>query len=103
MVHEIQEAKCSVLFDADALLRLGIPDYVHDANVHFAKGSILTPKSNIDGVIRDEVLSDRAWKTWEEQDIHDAKAPLHDSLDDWRMWLLQFPRWLPGSFLSVFC
>lgn len=98
MIHEIQEAECGVLFNADALLRLGIPDdCVHDDNVHAAKESMLTPKPSVNGFVRDDVLSDGAYKSCEELDIQDAKAPLHDPLDDWRMWLLQFPRRNPGS------
>lgn len=100
MIHEIQEAKCGVLFDADALLRLGIPDdCVHDANTHIAKESMHTSKASVNGFVRDELLSDGAYKTCEELDIRDATAPLHDPLDDWYMWLLQFPRWLPGRLL----
>ncbi len=100
MIHEIQEAKCGVLFDADALLRLGIPDdCVHDANIHIAKESMHAPKASVKGFVRDELLSDGAYKTCEELDIRDATAPLHDPLGDWYMWLLQFPRWLPGRLL----
>ena len=101
MIHEIQEAKCGVMFDADALVRLGIPDdCVHDTNVHTAKESMHSPKPGVNGFMRDEVLSDGAYKTCEELDRQDAKAPLHDPFDeDWRMWLLQFPRWIPGRLL----
>jgi hypothetical protein len=100
MIHEIQEAKCGVLFDADALFRLGIPDdCVHDDDIHVVKESMLTPKSTTDGFVRGEVLSDGAYKTCEELDIQDAQAPLHNPFEDWRMWLLQFPRWIPGRHL----
>jgi len=100
MIHEIQEANCGVQFDADALLRLGIPDdCVHNTNIHIAKESMPSPNASTNDFVRNEVLSDGAYKTCEELDIRDATAPLHDPFDDWRMWLLQFPRWLPGRLL----
>lgn len=98
MVHEIHEAKCGVLFDADALARLGIPnDCVYGGSTNAAKEP---PKSSVNGFMRDEDLSDGAQKTCDELDIRDAQAPLHDMLrDDWRMWLIQFPKRRPGHLL----